>query len=79
MMLEPSSSFSKPSQNQDANQNQEDNLECLQEQCGRIGRRNALTPDSHNIEPIRQTELQEKMSTLNLANSGAGNTRATQS
>jgi len=78
-MQEPSSSFSKPSQDQDVNQNQEDNLECLQEQCSRIGRRNALTPESHNIEPIRQTELQEKMSTLNLANSEGGNTRATQS
>lgn len=30
-------------------------------------RRNALTPEAHNVDPIRQTELQEKMCNLDLA------------
>lgn len=33
-------------------------------------RRNALTPESHHIEPIRQTEIQEKMSNLTMTISG---------
>lgn len=40
-------------------------------QCNLAGRRNALTPESHNIDPIRQTEIQEKMSNLTMA-SGSG-------
>lgn len=52
----------------DINQNQVQNSESIQEQC-RAGRRNALTPESKDIEPIRQTEIQEKMSTLTMSSS----------
>lgn len=38
-----------------------------------VSRRNALTPESHNIEPIRQTEIQEKMSSLTMTTSGDNN------
>lgn len=52
----------------------QDNLsENMQEQCNRYGRRNALTPEAHHIEPIRQTEIQEKMSNLTMASSSSGN------
>lgn len=68
-----SSSQAKPIQGENANQNQEENLDVLQEQCNRIGRRNALTPESHNIEPIRQTEIQEKMSNLSMASTSETN------
>lgn len=50
------------------NQNQVENLEITQEQSDRFGiRRNALTPESHNIDPIKQTEIQEKLSNLSMA------------
>lgn len=35
-------------------------------------RRNALTPESDQIEPIKQTEIQERMSSLAVGSSGAG-------
>lgn len=38
-------------------------------EMGNRTRRNALTPESHNIEPIRQTEIQEKMSDLSMRSS----------
>lgn len=47
----------------------------LQEQCSKVGRRNALTPESHHIEPIRQAEIQEKISNLSMSastSSGSG-------
>lgn len=43
------------------------NPEELREQCNKSGRRNALTPESHHIEPIKQTEIQEKMTNLSVA------------
>lgn len=52
-------------------QSQNDNSENAQEQCNRYGRRNALTPEAHHIEPIRQTEIQEKMSNLTMASSSS--------
>ena len=36
----------------------------ITDQYDRTIRRNALTPESDHIEPIKQTEIQEKMSTL---------------
>lgn len=54
----------------DPNKSQEENLAILQEQSNRA-RRNALTPESHNIEPIRQTEIQEKMSNLTMASTSS--------
>lgn len=33
-------------------------------------RRNALTPEAHHLDPIRQTEIQEKMSSLNMSGGG---------
>lgn len=36
------------------------------------GRRNALTPESRDVEPIRQTEIQEKMSTLTMSATSSG-------
>lgn len=52
----------------DLNQNQQENSELNQEQC-RAGRRNALTPESKDVEPIKQTEIQEKMSNLSMSSS----------
>lgn len=52
-------------------QNQDSLSESMQEQCNRHGRRNALTPEAHHIEPIRQTEIQEKMSNLTVAGSSS--------
>lgn len=73
----PSSSYEM-----DPNKSQEENLAILQEQANRA-RRNALTPESHNIEPIRQTEIQEKMSNLTMASTSSetnmGNTSNQQS
>lgn len=61
----------------DPTQGQHDNLKDLQEMSNRA-RRNALTPESHNIEPIRQTEIQEKMSGLSMTSaddSGSGTSK----
>lgn len=71
---EPRTSSSKPkiSYEMDPNKSQEENLAILQEQSNRA-RRNALTPESHNIEPIRQTEIQEKMSSLTMASTSETN------
>lgn len=71
---EPSTSSGKPkvSYEMDPNKSQEENLAILQEQSNRA-RRNALTPESHNIEPIRQTEIQEKMSSLTMASTSETN------
>lgn len=33
-------------------------------------RRNAITPEAHHVDPIRQTEIQEKMSSLTMGTSG---------
>lgn len=49
-------------------ENQDKETESIQEPC-RGGRRNALTPDSKDIEPIKQTEIQEKMSNLTMSSS----------
>lgn len=35
-------------------------------------RRNALTPESDQIEPIKQTEIQERMSGLSVSSSSSG-------
>ena len=46
-----------------------------------INRRNALTPETHNIEPIKQTEMQERMSNLTVSGdqdkSGESSSRST--
>lgn len=70
--------FNKVDNNQN---NQEENLESLKEQCNRSGRRNALTPESsEHIEPIRQTEIQERMSNLAVSSteSDAGHSSGSQ-
>lgn len=36
-------------------------------------RRNAITPEAHHVDPIRQTEIQEKMSNLTMSISGGDN------
>lgn len=36
-------------------------------QCSRYERRNAITPEAHHIEPIRQTEVVAKMSDLTMS------------
>lgn len=61
-MQEPSLSCNQPK----PNLSPEEEEELLQNQCNLAKRRNALTPESRNIEPIRQTELQEKMSSLSM-------------
>lgn len=66
--MEPSSDYNQPIDNPqcgDPTQGQSNTLKDLQEVSNR-SRRNALTPESHNIEPIRQTEIQEKMSSLSM-------------
>lgn len=60
-------------------QSQDNPSEIMQDQCNRYGRRNALTPEAHHIEPIRQTEIQEKMSNLTMASSDSGNSSASSS
>lgn len=45
---------------------QEENLNIEQSKYSLAGRRNALTPESHHIEPIRQAEMQEKLSCLSV-------------
>lgn len=74
-MQESSSSSNKPEQasidNKQTGQDPEENSDVLgEQQCNRFGRRPALTPESHNIEPIRQVEIQEKMSSLTMASDG---------
>lgn len=68
--MEPSSSSdnTKTSYEMDPSKSQEENLAILQEQSNRA-RRNALTPESHNIEPIRQTEIETKLQNLSMASS----------
>lgn len=56
------------------NNNQEENLESLQEQCNRSGRRNALTPESHNIEPVNLVGLIEQTSHLTMASTSSETT-----
>lgn len=47
---------------------QEENIDLLNSKYSLTGRRNALTPESHHIEPIRQAEIQEKLSFMSMAN-----------
>lgn len=58
----------------EANNNNQPSDDCLI-QSKQIVRRNALTPESHHIESIRQTEIQEKLSTLTMA-SGSGSSNS---
>lgn len=55
------------------NEQSQTNQEQIQESVlSARGRRNALTPESHDVEPIRQTEILEKMSTLTMAGTSGG-------
>ena len=48
---------------------EEENVDSLVLDPSSRSRRNALTPESEHIDPIRQTEIQEKMSTMAVSSS----------
>lgn len=50
----------------------EDDSSPLQQQLAKAGRRNALTPEAHNIAPIKQTEVVEKLNSMSLLTSSDG-------
>lgn len=66
-MQEPSTSSNQPNSSVSGEEINPNDPNGLQDPSKLSGRRNALTPESHNIEPIRQTEIQEKMSNLTMA------------
>lgn len=50
----------------DQSGDQEEKSDIQQSKYSLTGRRNAITPESHHIDPIRQAEMQEKLSCLSV-------------
>lgn len=75
-MMEPSSSCNDELQPCSSTQNQNNQVACeTQEEIDSDpnipnNRRNAITPEAHHVDPIRQTEIQEKMSNLSMSVGG---------